>query len=122
MMPFPGGIDSLSNGTLLFSAGAAFFYLLMQARPPSWRRTVAKAGAIVLLAVLTLLEGGPFLLAAALLFSAIDRDEIRSNRPDCINAIDSKKMERNAGGKPLHTFPHLALKRVALNRPHTRPP
>lgn len=70
MMPFPGGIDSLANGTLLFSLCAALLYLLMLARPPSWRRTVAKAGAIVLLAVLALLEGGPLLLAMALLLRA----------------------------------------------------
>ncbi|MEO3389295.1 lysoplasmalogenase [Mesorhizobium sp. CAU 1741] len=70
-MPFPGGIESLSNGTLLFSAVAAFFYLLMQARAPSWRRTAMKAGSIGLLALLVAIEGGPFLLVAALVLSAI---------------------------------------------------
>lgn len=70
MMPFPGGPESLPNGTLLFSAALAFFYLLIQQREPSWRRTVAKAGSVALLAVLALLQGGPMLLIAALLLSA----------------------------------------------------
>lgn len=69
-MPFPGGIDSLANGTLLFSAALAFFYLLMQRNPPSWRRTAAKTGSIGLVAVLAAVEGGPLLLIAALLLSA----------------------------------------------------
>lgn len=70
MMPFPGGIESLANGTLIFSAGASFFYFLKQAQPPSWRRTVAKAGSIALLALLALLEKGPLLLFVALVLSA----------------------------------------------------
>jgi uncharacterized membrane protein YhhN len=69
-MPFAGGIDSLSNGTLLLSAAAAFFYLLMQGRPPSWRRTVAKTASVGLLAVLAIIEGGPAMLAAALFLGA----------------------------------------------------
>lgn len=70
MMPFAGGIDSLSNGTLLLSAAAAFLYLLMQDRQPSWRRTVAKTASIALLALLAVIEDGPALLVAALLLSA----------------------------------------------------
>lgn len=69
-MPFAGGIDSLSNGTLILSAAAAFLYLPMQGRPPSWRRTVAKTAAVALLAVLAVIEGGPPLLVAALVLSA----------------------------------------------------
>lgn len=69
-MPFAGGIEDLSNGTLLFSAACAFFYLLMLRRPPSWRRTAAKTLSILLLAVLTAIEGGPLLLVAALVASA----------------------------------------------------
>lgn len=71
MMPFDGGIDSLSNGTLLFSLAASGFYLLVQGRPPSWRRTVAKTAATALLAVLAAIEGGPALLVAALALSAL---------------------------------------------------
>ncbi len=69
-MPFSGGIDSVSNGTLLFSAAAAFFYLLMQSQAPSWRRTAAKTLSIGLLAVLAAIEGGPVLLIIALALSA----------------------------------------------------
>lgn len=71
MMPFAGGPESLSNGTLLLSAVAAFLYLLMLHRPPSWRRTVVKTGSVALLAVLAQVEGGPLLLVAALALSAI---------------------------------------------------
>lgn len=70
MMPFPGGLEAPPNGTLLFSIALAVFYLLVQQRAPSWRRTIAKAGSVVLLAVLALIEGGPVLLAAAVLLSA----------------------------------------------------
>jgi uncharacterized membrane protein YhhN len=70
MMPFAGGIDSLSNGTLIFSAGAALFYLFQQSRPPSWRRTLSKTAAIALLALLAYLEGGPLLLILGIALSA----------------------------------------------------
>lgn len=71
MMPFAGGPDSLSNGTLLLSVITAFFYLVMLRRPASWRRTAVKAGSVALLAVLALLEGGPTLLVGALVMSAL---------------------------------------------------
>lgn len=70
MMPFHGGLEALPNGTFVFSAGLAFFYLLVQRQPPSWRRTAAKAGSVALLALLALIEGGPLLLAVALALSA----------------------------------------------------
>ncbi|MBI1621446.1 lysoplasmalogenase [Aquamicrobium zhengzhouense] len=70
-MPFAGGIDSLANGTLIFSAGAAFFYLLKQGDAPSWRRTAMKTAAVALLALLAALEGGPVLLVLALAISAV---------------------------------------------------
>ena len=70
-MPFSGGIESLPNGTLLLACVAAILYLPMQGRPPSWRRTFAKTAAIGLLAVLAIIEGGPWLLAAGLALSAL---------------------------------------------------
>lgn len=70
MMPFPGDISATPNGTLLLAAFFAFFYLLMQAREPSWRRTVAKTAPMLLLAGLSATQGGPWLLTAALLASA----------------------------------------------------
>lgn len=70
MMPFPGGVEAVSNGTLILSAVAAFLYLMMLRRSPSWRRTVAKTAAVTLLAMLAWFEGGPLLLVAALGLSA----------------------------------------------------
>lgn len=69
-MPFEGGIDSLSNGTLLLSAGAAMLYLMMRGQPPSLRRSVVKTAAVALLALLAIIEGGPLLLVLALALSA----------------------------------------------------
>lgn len=70
MMPFPGGVSNVSNGTLIFSVLFAVFYAFLIFRAPSRRRTIAKTGATLLLAMLAMLEGGPWLLVAALLFSA----------------------------------------------------
>ncbi|MCV0394489.1 MAG: lysoplasmalogenase [Rhizobiaceae bacterium] len=70
MMPFTGGIEGTANATLLFSVAAAVIYLAMLRRPPSWRRTLAKTGSILLLAWLAYAEAGPPLLVAALVLSA----------------------------------------------------
>lgn len=70
MMPFAGGLDSLPNGTLLLSVVAALLYLPVQGRAPSLRRSFVKTAATALLAVLAFIEGGPFLLVAALALSA----------------------------------------------------
>lgn len=70
MMPFAGGLDSLPNGTLLLSVVAALLYLPVQGSAPSLRRSVVKTAATALLAILAFIEGGPFLLVAALALSA----------------------------------------------------
>lgn len=70
MMPFPGGIEGLANGTLILSLAAAVLYLAVRARPPSLRRTLVKTGSTALLALLAFTEGGPALLVAALALSA----------------------------------------------------
>lgn len=70
MMPFPGGFDSLANGTLILSLAAAIAYLPVQGRQPSLRRSLVKAGATALLALLAFIEGGPMLLIVALVLSA----------------------------------------------------
>lgn len=70
MMPFEGGVDSMSNGTLILSALAAILYLFARGRPAGWRRTVIKTAAVALLAVLAAIEGGPWLLIAGLALSA----------------------------------------------------
>lgn len=73
-MPFEGGIDSLSNGTLLLACAAAVLCLAMEAdispRPTLWRRTVARTAGVALLAVLAVIEQGPWLLVVGLALSA----------------------------------------------------
>jgi len=71
MMPFPGGIENIANGTLIFSVLLAVLYGFAVTRPVSLRRTVVKTGSVALLAVLAAVEGGPALLVAALVLSAI---------------------------------------------------
>ena len=71
MMPFPGALTDTANGSALFSLVAALLYLAMLSRPPSWRRTLAKTAAVGLLALLSVLLGGPVLLTAALVLSAL---------------------------------------------------
>ena len=39
----------------------------------------------------------------------LDHDDFGSNRSKIMNVINSNILERDAGGKPLHTFPHPAL-------------
>jgi hypothetical protein len=39
----------------------------------------------------------------------LDHDDSGSNRSKIMNVIDSNILERDAGGKSLHTFPHPAL-------------
>jgi hypothetical protein len=39
----------------------------------------------------------------------LDHDDFGSNRSKIMSVIDSNILERDAGGKPLHTFPHPAL-------------
>lgn len=70
MMPFAGGIESLPNGTLLFSVIAAALYLPVQGRAPSLRRSCVKTASTALLAALAFMQGGPWLLVAALALSA----------------------------------------------------
>lgn len=70
MMPFPGGFDSLANGTLILSLAAAIAYLPVQGRQPSIRRSLVKTGATALLALLAFIQGGPILLILALVLSA----------------------------------------------------
>jgi uncharacterized membrane protein YhhN len=70
-MPFPGGIESISNGTLILSLLLSVLYGFAVSRPVSLRRTLVKTGSVALLALLAAVEGGPLLLIAALVLSAI---------------------------------------------------
>lgn len=71
MTPFPGGIESLPNGSLILSLAAAVVYLAIQGRSPSLRRSIAKTSAVGLLALIAFLQGGPTLLIVALTLSAL---------------------------------------------------
>lgn len=70
MMPFKGDFTSVSNGALLLSALAATLYLFVAEAAPSWRRTAVKAAPVLLLAVSSHAQGGPWLLTAALVACA----------------------------------------------------
>jgi uncharacterized membrane protein YhhN len=69
-MPFAGGIEGTSNGTLVLSVAAALLYSLMVNGRPMPLRTVVKTLSVALLAVLAVIEGGPPLLFCALALSA----------------------------------------------------
>ena len=71
MMPFTGGVLATANGTLVLSLGAAAFYGLVASRPPTFLRAVLKTLAVALLAVLSVMQGGPWLLVLALVLSAL---------------------------------------------------
>lgn len=70
-MPFPGDITALPNGTILLSVAAALLYGLAREATPSWRRTLVKTAAVGLLAVLSYLVGGPWLLTVGLALGAL---------------------------------------------------
>ncbi|BCH14443.1 MAG: lysoplasmalogenase [Mesorhizobium sp.] len=70
-MPFPGGIDANANAALLFSLAAAVIYAFTIDMPQMLARSAVKTLAVAMLAVLASLQGGPWLLIAALALSAI---------------------------------------------------
>ena len=61
------GVDSPQFGTMLFSVATALLSLFMTDRPASARKTGARAVAVALLAVLSLIQEGPLLLTGGLL-------------------------------------------------------
>lgn len=71
MMPFAGGIEAVPNGLLVFAAVAAALYLVLIDQKPDMRRTFVKTVPVALLAVLSVQQGGPVLLVAALALSAL---------------------------------------------------
>jgi general secretion pathway protein J len=48
--------------------------------------------------------------------SALDHDDFGLNQSKIMNVIDSRSLERDAGGKPVPTFPHPALARRTLGQ------
>lgn len=71
MLPFPGGIESQSNGALILAVLAAIIYLQARPMPVSWRRSAVKTIPLAALAWLSFTAGGPWLLTAALALSAL---------------------------------------------------
>lgn len=71
MMPFPGGIEETANATLLFSFAAGVLYLFIVEARVSLARSAIKTASILLLAMLSGVRGGPFLLTAGLLLSSL---------------------------------------------------
>jgi predicted TPR repeat methyltransferase len=57
---------------------------------------------------------GPGGLLALTIETTQDYDNFGLNQSKIVNVIDSKNLERDAGGKPLHTFPHPALETYRL--------
>jgi hypothetical protein len=47
----------------------------------------------------------------------LDHDDFGLNQSKIMNVIDSKCLERDAGGKPVSTFPHPALGSPELSKP-----
>jgi hypothetical protein len=47
--------------------------------------------------------------------TVLDHDDFGSSRSKITNVIDSNILERDASGKPHHTFPHPALDKIARN-------
>jgi len=70
MMPFPGGIEATENATLLIVLAASALYAFLLNTRAGWLRTIVKTIPVALLCVLTGLQNGPILLAAALGLSA----------------------------------------------------
>ena len=70
MLPFPGGIEDPSNGSVIFSVAAAALYFILIDTRVSLLRSTVKTLAVALLAVLCILQQQPLLLVVALALSA----------------------------------------------------
>ena len=70
MLPFPGGIEAISNGLLVFSAIAAFLYLGALKQPLSLKRAGVKSLAVFLLGMIALSQGAATALVVGLLLAS----------------------------------------------------
>ncbi|MFN3765097.1 MAG: lysoplasmalogenase [Aliihoeflea sp.] len=71
MLPFPGGLEAQANGALILAVLAAIIYLYARPLPVTWKRSAIKTVPLAALAWLSFMEGGPWLLTAALAMSAL---------------------------------------------------
>jgi uncharacterized membrane protein YhhN len=69
-MPFEGGLQGTANGTLLFATLLAAAYLFYGQRRTSPLKVAAKTLSVALLALLSWMEGGPWLLTLGLALCA----------------------------------------------------
>jgi uncharacterized membrane protein YhhN len=70
MLPFEGGITGTENGTLLLAVLLALFYLFYAPSRMAPLKVTAKALSVTLLAGLSSMAGGPWLLTLALMLCA----------------------------------------------------
>ncbi len=71
VLPFHGGIEDLSNGSLILSVVAAATYLFGLEQPRSWKLSLAKTVSVALLAVIAAYQNAPLLLIVGLGLSAL---------------------------------------------------
>lgn len=69
MLPFPGGIEALPNGLLIFSAAASSIYLGILRQPASFKRALIKTLSIALLLGVAVAQGAPMSLIIALVLA-----------------------------------------------------
>jgi uncharacterized membrane protein YhhN len=69
VLPFPGGIEALPNGLLIFSAAAALLYLAILRQPASLKRAIIKTLSVTILTGLAITQGAPIALLIALLLA-----------------------------------------------------
>jgi uncharacterized membrane protein YhhN len=69
VLPFPGGIEALPNGLLIFSAAASSVYLAILRQPASLKRAVVKTLSVALLLGVAIAQGAPMALIFALLLA-----------------------------------------------------
>ncbi len=81
MMPFEGGISSTANGTLLLAVAAALIHVMGGGHASPLRRTAAAAAPAGLMAILSLIVGGPILLALSLAAAAAGEALLAQDRP-----------------------------------------
>jgi uncharacterized membrane protein YhhN len=66
VLPFPGGIEALPNGLLIFSAAASSLYLAILRQPASFKRALVKTLSTALLLGIAISQGAPMALLLAL--------------------------------------------------------
>ncbi|WP_210162187.1 nickel/cobalt transporter [Methyloferula stellata] len=74
--------------------------------------TASYFGIVALGVLLLWRKGAAFATALSAMPRAQDHDDFGFNQSKIMNVIDSYRLERDAGGKPVPTFPHPALEEI----------